>query len=155
MSTSLNRVGRSTTTPFPITGITWSYSTPDGTSCSGVLLACDHHRVPGVVPALVAHHVGVLLGEEVDDFGFAFVAPLGADDDGDGHARSCAIRWLERVRTLVGAGRCASRPILRTDRNRYDRSGSAWSPADDVVGEVLGALVLVRLRVRLADALVE
>jgi hypothetical protein len=34
VSTSLNRVGRSTTTPLPMTGTTWSYSTPLGTSCN-------------------------------------------------------------------------------------------------------------------------
>jgi hypothetical protein len=30
----------------------------------------------------------VFLGEEIDDLGFALIAPLGSDDDGDGHARS-------------------------------------------------------------------
>ena len=54
----------------------------------GVALAVDHHRVPGVVASLVPHHVGVFLGEEIDDLGFALIAPLGSDDDGDGHARS-------------------------------------------------------------------
>ena len=33
VSISLNSVGRSTTTPLAITGITWSYRMPDGTSC--------------------------------------------------------------------------------------------------------------------------
>jgi hypothetical protein len=28
----------------------------------------------------------VLLREQVDDLGLAFVTPLGADDDGDGHS---------------------------------------------------------------------
>ncbi len=50
-----------------------------------VLLVVDHDRVAGVVATLVAHDVGVLLREEVDDLGLAFVTPLGADDDGDGH----------------------------------------------------------------------
>ena len=53
----------------------------------GVALAADHDGVAGVVPALVAHDVGVLLGQQVDDLGLALVTPLGADDDGDGHAR--------------------------------------------------------------------
>ena len=53
-----------------------------------VALAVDHHRVPGVVATLVPHHVGVLFGQQVDDLGFALIAPLGSDDDGDGHARS-------------------------------------------------------------------
>ena len=60
-----------------------------------VALAVDDHRVAGVVAALVAHHIGVFLGQEVDDLGFALIAPLGSDDDGDGHARSL-IADLER-----------------------------------------------------------
>ena len=67
----------------------------------GVLLAVDDHRVPGVVSTLVADDERVLLGEQVDDFGFALIAPLGSDDDGDGHARSCATRWLERDEILL------------------------------------------------------
>ena len=51
----------------------------------GVALAADDDRVAGVVAALVAHDVAVLLGQQVDDLGLALVAPLGADDDGDGH----------------------------------------------------------------------
>jgi hypothetical protein len=43
----------------------------------------------------------VLLGKQVDDFGFALIAPLGSDDDGDGHARSCATGWLERDEILL------------------------------------------------------
>ena len=53
-----------------------------------VPLAVDHHGVAGVVAALVAHDVHVLFAQQVDDLGFALVTPLGADDDGDGHARS-------------------------------------------------------------------
>ncbi len=54
----------------------------------GVTLVADDDGVPGVVPALVAHDVRVLLGEQVDDLRLALVAPLGADDDGDGHSRN-------------------------------------------------------------------
>ena len=54
----------------------------------GVALAADDDGVPGVVPALVAHDVAVLLGEQVDDLGLALVAPLGPDDDGDRHGPS-------------------------------------------------------------------
>ena len=51
----------------------------------GVALATDDDGVAGVVPTLVAHHVAVLLGQQVDDLGLAFVAPLSPDDDGDRH----------------------------------------------------------------------
>ncbi len=51
----------------------------------GVALATGDDGVAGVVPALVAHDVAVLLGEQVDDLGLALVAPLGPDDDGDRH----------------------------------------------------------------------
>ena len=51
----------------------------------GVAVAADDDGVAGVVAALVAHDVGVLLGQQVDDLGLALVTPLGADDDGDGH----------------------------------------------------------------------
>jgi hypothetical protein len=35
----------------------------------------------------------VFLGQQVDDLGFALIAPLGSDDDGDGHARSLDGDW--------------------------------------------------------------
>ena len=54
----------------------------------GVALAADDDGVAGVVPALVAHDVAVLLGQQVDDLGLAFVAPLSPDDDGDRHGRA-------------------------------------------------------------------
>ena len=60
----------------------------------GVLLVVDDHRVTGIVAALVAHHVGVLLRQQVDDLGLALVTPLGADDDGDGHGHAPRIRGL-------------------------------------------------------------
>src|SRR5262249_62076078 len=44
------------------------------------LLAADHERVPGVVPALEAHHALRMVGEPVDDLALALVAPLGAYD---------------------------------------------------------------------------
>ena len=61
---------------------------PGGHELQGVLLAIDDHGVARVVAALVAHDVRVLLRQQVDDLGFALIAPLGSDDDGDGHARS-------------------------------------------------------------------
>jgi hypothetical protein len=46
------------------------------------LLAIDDYGVPGVVSAGIASHDRKVLGENVNDFTFAFVTPLGADDDG-------------------------------------------------------------------------
>jgi hypothetical protein len=45
------------------------------------LLATDDERMARVVPSLEARHGGGLLGEEVHDLAFAFIAPLGTDDD--------------------------------------------------------------------------
>ena len=94
---------------------------PRGDELKGVFLTVDDHRVPGVVPALVADDERVLLREQIDDFGFAFIAPLGSDDDGDGHARSCATRWLERDEILLA--RRATRQIgsFRLDIEHDDR----------------------------------
>jgi hypothetical protein len=39
--------------------------------------------VASVVSTLVASNNRVLSGKKVDDLGFAFIAPLGSDDDGD------------------------------------------------------------------------
>ena len=48
-------------------------------------LVPDHHRVAGVVAALVADDHGHLLREEVGGLAFALVPPLEADDHGRGH----------------------------------------------------------------------
>ena len=54
------------------------------------LLAADHQRVAGIVPALEADDAGRALGQPVDDLALAFIAPLGADDDDVlAHVRSC------------------------------------------------------------------
>src|SRR4029077_16916614 len=45
------------------------------------LLAADDQRVTGVVAALKACHGDGTLGQEVYDLAFAFITPLGADDD--------------------------------------------------------------------------
>ena len=44
-----------------------------------VFLLPDEDRVAGVVAALRADHDVRLFGQHVDDFAFAFIAPLGAD----------------------------------------------------------------------------
>ena len=41
----------------------------------------DHERVARVSAALVANDVIRLSGKDVDDFSFAFISPLRADDD--------------------------------------------------------------------------
>ena len=44
-------------------------------------LAADDDGVSGVVAASVAGDDGKALGEHVDDLAFAFIAPLGAEND--------------------------------------------------------------------------
>ena len=45
------------------------------------LLAVDDDCVPGIVASRVARHNGKILRQDIDDLAFAFVTPLGADDD--------------------------------------------------------------------------
>ena len=53
-----------------------------GDEMEDVFLAVGDDGVPGIVAALAAcDHIGGF-GKEVDDFAFAFVAPLGADNNG-------------------------------------------------------------------------
>ena len=58
------------------------------------LLAVDDERVAGVVAALEAHHRGDAVGQQIDDLAFAFVAPLGADDD---HVPVHRVTHMERA----------------------------------------------------------
>ena len=44
------------------------------------LLSFHNHRVSGVVSSLIACHDVKLLRQPIDNFSFAFVAPLGADN---------------------------------------------------------------------------
>ncbi len=58
------------------------------------LLVAHHHRVAGVVAALIAYDDIGVLGQYVDDFTFSFIAPLGTDNndsrhDWASHARGC------------------------------------------------------------------
>src|SRR5690606_4860053 len=41
----------------------------------------DNQRMAGVVPALKAHHATGLVSQQVYNFAFAFIAPLGAEHD--------------------------------------------------------------------------
>src|SRR5437899_7981662 len=43
--------------------------------------AVDDDCVPGIVASGVASHDGKILRQNIDDLAFAFVTPLGADDD--------------------------------------------------------------------------
>src|SRR3989338_3906474 len=52
------------------------------------LTAFLDNRMTRIVAALVADDVIRVLGEDVDDFSLAFVAPLRADNDGIGHVKS-------------------------------------------------------------------
>ena len=54
----------------------------------------DDDGVPRVVATLRADDEVRLLGEEINDFAFAFVAPLGADQDRVGHVFGvCSLRF--------------------------------------------------------------
>jgi len=53
---------------------------PDGISCSG-FLALDDQRMAGVMAALETDDARCMIGQPVDDLTFAFIAPLGADDN--------------------------------------------------------------------------
>jgi hypothetical protein len=46
----------------------------------------------GVVPALMTHDNVGLLGYDVDDFAFTYVAPLNTDDHDSGHSSPQSIR---------------------------------------------------------------
>ncbi len=70
----------SRTTPLPMTPLVSGRRTPQGMSCRTNLLAVDDDGVAGVVAAGVAGDDVELLGEDVDDLAFAFVAPLGTKD---------------------------------------------------------------------------
>ena len=86
--------------------------------------------VPGVVAALVAdHHVG-LLAEQIDDFAFAFIAPLGAHHDENRHlasrmSRSQAHRHPGRPQARgASSGRG---PLTVYTRPTPSRSAAAWA----------------------------
>ena len=66
------------------------------------LLAADEDGVAGVVAAGGADHEVGALRQHVDDLALAFVAPLGADEDGIGHRGWRAVR--RRVPPRGGPG---------------------------------------------------
>jgi hypothetical protein len=56
------------------------------------LFSVDDDGVAGVMPAGVAGDYGKALREDVDNFSFAFVAPLRADDDCGSASFQCLFR---------------------------------------------------------------
>src|SRR5581483_250465 len=72
------------------------------------LLAADHQCVPGVVPALEAHHALGAIGKPVDDLALAFVAPLRADDDDVARAAHLSPAPLIRGAARSAGGFCFS-----------------------------------------------
>ena len=77
-SISANSACGSTTTPLPITQVMPSCRMPDGQQPQDELAPVRVDRVAGVVSALIARHDREVRREQVDDFAFALVAPLGA-----------------------------------------------------------------------------
>src|SRR5690606_13776592 len=53
-----------------------------------------HQGVAGVVAALVAHHRGGLIGQQVDDLALALITPLGTQDDDVLAHNTCPLRTL-------------------------------------------------------------
>ena len=49
-----------------------------GNQLENELLLADKNRVPGIVAALIARDDVEMLGKQVDNFAFAFIAPLSA-----------------------------------------------------------------------------
>ena len=58
-----------------------------------VLPGRQHHGVPGIVAALVAHHPVHTSTEQVGGFSLALVAPLGADEDDCRHCLTPLHSW--------------------------------------------------------------
>ena len=83
------------------------------------LLFPDEDRVAGVVPALIARDDIEALGQKVDYFALAFVAPLRAEND---HVTHC----LKRSR--VPANYCSS--AVRTNRAQF-AMGSTTPDCDE------------------------
>ena len=72
---------------------------PRGNEVQHVFCATHDDGVSSVVAALTAYDDLSVVGEEIDDFSFAFVAPLGADENGIGHKCGwvgCRYRWGQR-----------------------------------------------------------
>src|SRR5690606_33780013 len=82
----------------------------------GVLLVAHHHRVAGVVAALVAHHVVDGTTEQVRRLSLAFVTPLSTEQHKCGHAR-----------TPLPGGACPGSGAYAEDLRRVHRD-HRWPP---------------------------
>jgi hypothetical protein len=51
-----------------------------------VFLVAYNHGVAGVMSTLVTDNKLIFCSQQIDDFGFAFVTPLGTYNCGDGHS---------------------------------------------------------------------
>jgi hypothetical protein len=60
----------------------------------GEFLSGDLHGMPGVPAAVVAHDDVEVLGEQVNDLAFAFIAPVQADDAGMSKRGEIHIQFL-------------------------------------------------------------
>ena len=80
-SISWTREIGSITTPFPITQIFPGTQDARRDQMEDVLLRPGNDGVPCVIASLAADDDVGLFGEKIDDFAFAFIAPLGADED--------------------------------------------------------------------------
>ena len=85
-------------------------------------LAVTHDRVSRVRSALVAADDVGGIGEQVDDLALAFIAPLGADDDGRGHVRRLDARAVGRPPHFHDGER-QDDPALRPDAERQAPPG--------------------------------
>ena len=127
VSISLNSVGRSTTTPLRDDRHDVVVQDAARDQLQRVALVADDHGVPGVVTALVAHDVAVLLRQQVDDLGLALVAPLGANDDGDRHGTLLAELGAAGV-VRPPDGTCADRSPLAAATRQAHRVSAIPSP---------------------------
>lgn len=103
--------------------------------------AVDDDGVAGVVAALGAAAQPGRVGEDVGELALAFVAPLGAEDDGDGHVRSrttraggarhrfyclqSSVTTHQRARGLRAAA-AGARPMKMFARGALRVKESAW-----------------------------
>jgi hypothetical protein len=84
-SISLTSAHGSTTTPLPMIE-SLPCTTPEGSSASLYVVSPTTNVCPALWPPWKAHHDIRAVAQPINDFAFALVAPLGADDDYAGHA---------------------------------------------------------------------
>ena len=74
-----------------------------------VLGAADDDGVPRVVAALAANHDLSVFGKKIDDLSFAFITPLGADENRIGHNSF----EMNGVRVKIEWSECFGKPLER------------------------------------------